>query len=225
MISIPSTSLRPDAHRRTIQESYQHWPFHIISSKSQLIALLKSPSNVHPSTRFVGTFTAVTLHCLGGTGPCHLIGTIFAGPHLLHGRRAAALKTRPAIRSQVFVTALTVFLAAAQDTPHQQPNSFPSGSSVPIFCRSSTPSYRCPQCLTRLEHASSPTSSRPWLAVARTTSPQCGGTSQLPTFVPRHDLQQSHSETWVCVLRFSSFVTNVFHQQTSRCSRALRVEF
>ena len=85
-------------------------------------------------------------------------------------------------------------------TPHPQPNSFPSGSSTSIFCRSSAPSSRCLQCLTQSESVSLPTSSRPWLAVTTAISPRCGGISQHPAVAspPATESQWSTSVFVVC---------------------------
>ena len=93
----------------------------------------------------------------------------------------------------------------------QQPNSFPSSSSVSISCRSSTSSFRCQQRLTRSKRVSSPTSSRPWLVVTTAISLQCDDIFQHPAVVPCHGSEQSHSGVQVfrCL---SSFVTDVFHQ-------------
>ena len=195
MISIPSTSPRPDAHRRTIQESYQHWPFHIISSKSHLIALLKYPSSVHASAR-LSTHSAVTLHCLGGTGPCHLIGTIFASrwpaPSSMR-RRAAAFKTRPVTRSNVFVTALTVFLAAAEDTPHSNQTHSHLVHAVPITLSLVNPFVP----MSAMFDSVGTCFVANFFSSIHNHFTSMWRHSQLPTFVPRHDLQQSHSETFV----------------------------
>ena len=84
-------------------------------------------------------------------------------------------------------------LAAAQQTPPQQPNSFPSSSSISTSCRSPTPSFRCQQRLTQSKRVSSPTSSRPWLVVTAAISLQCDDIFQHPAVVPCHGSQQSHS--------------------------------
>ena len=148
----------------------------------------------------------------------------------LHGWRAVAFMTRSITRSQVFNTALTVsllwftsrsgidvpviFSMGAQDTPHQQPNSFLSDSSASIFCRSSTPSYRCHQRLIQPQHASLLTSSCPWLNTMWRHFPAPNRCAMPRLASLKHE----------CFLRLSSFVTNVFHQQTSRSTRSLLVE-
>ena len=85
-------------------------------------------------------------------------------------------------------------LVAAQDTPRQQPNSFPSGSTVSISCHSSTPSFRCQQRLTQSKRVSLPASSRPWLVVTTAINyTPCDDFFQRPAVVPWHGSQQSHS--------------------------------
>ena len=81
-------------------------------------------------------------------------------------------------------------LAATQETPLQQPNSSPSSSSISISCRSSTPSFRCLQRLTRSKRVSSPTSSScTWLVVTTAISLQCDDIFQHPADVRHNGIQ------------------------------------
>ena len=65
----------------------------------------------------------------------------------------------------------------------------PSGSSVSMPCRSSTPSFRCQQCLTQSKRVLSPTSC-PWLVVTTAILLQCDDISQHPAIVPCHCSQR-----------------------------------
>ena len=178
----------------------------------------------------------VIVYCLDALGRHHFIGTVQVlarkPPSRLESSRLLDLNHLTlsffffstawmcTFHGQVSTSPCLSPLAAAQDTPSQQPNSFPSSSSVSISCRSSTPSFRCQQRLTRSKRVSSPTSSRPWLVVTTafhfnvttfsSTQPLCHATARNRVTVE-----------YKCFRCLSTFVTDVFHQQASCCSRSL----
>ena len=185
MSSIPSTTPRDDAPQLTDEQFWNRpSPFHITST--QLITLLISLlSNVPLVTHSVDVYTQLFLivsMALVSTTTSEQRKSLARNP--LHGSRAGAFTTRFITRSGFSIprdqTHATVRNRRRRGFLHwllhktlhsSNQNSFPSGSSVSTSCRSSTPSFRCLQCLTWSERVSLPISSRPWLVVTTAISP------------------------------------------------------
>ena len=151
------------------------------------------PSNVLPSARFVYADVAC---CHVGHGHCHIIGLISlplpaTPPQIksacLVGSTGQRFHVVSSTGKQV-ASELTTLIASMFVSYHglrhrrlrdslkrperhslQQQFSFPSGSSVSLFCRSSNLSSRCQQRLTRSERVLSQASSHPWPDEATTT--------------------------------------------------------